>query len=525
MPVVVNCITPRANKYKPSIDAAATSEDVLRRASPSDYKDGCLVPGLRCRRTSTSHSKPQVPGAIFPSSNGFLHSIIEASGTGTHLVISPADVWFAIISQLVIYETSFRKNNPHPSPTLVGRVLNPDDPSFDDILGVTCSLMPSTHGDAFKPIDFLHELDFSVCEIENTVATNVAVLSSLQDPIPSTTSSIKPLQRYKHQYPASVSIRGCMVDWAKIMRRVDRLCQPQFEENEWGLQLRRVLERIIHSLGNPDLRSTQDFWRNIARPTYENPADEDSLYISGWATAFAYFDSDGCPFWKRNQNPQMRGQWADIRTKIYEGTFHSTSRADDLDEQLSKLSIQEPRSIATAPFLTIRGIPYHAVRVSEIPSGIVRISVRHPQTEPCKVHIVAGSMGIRATAPRSFVDDNDNDCNGASIATSIESNGNFKETPSMTPRQAPLSPTSDFVDVGLGEGDGDSESSDALVDIDDVVNGTSDNTTAAARDVEDDSNGFIQDIFPDAVRVSKAAGPFDTVRPSFQCFVIRQEDE
>jgi len=123
--------------------------------------------------------------------------------------------------------------------------------------------------------------------------------------------------------------------------------------------LKPVLGYFVRSFDEPDSPEVVSFWNRIAH--FED-GGSGPAYLSGWLTAFCFWDSDG----------KMLYQPPDV---IAPGNYWANRVGCDLD-----------------------GTLYHVVDDSGIPAGYMGVPVKVIDDKEYKCRMVAGSVGIRCTS-------------------------------------------------------------------------------------------------------------------------------
>lgn len=90
----------------------------------------------------------------------------------------------------------------------------------------------------------------------------------------------------------SVTLLGEKSDWEAIATRIKKLPRYGAEPSEWGSLLQPILTRMVQSFETPNSRKTTEFWM---RACYKAGSDGSGniATLSGWITAFCFWDEDG----------------------------------------------------------------------------------------------------------------------------------------------------------------------------------------------------------------------------------------
>jgi hypothetical protein len=90
----------------------------------------------------------------------------------------------------------------------------------------------------------------------------------------------------------AVTLAGERHDWEKLLAKADKLRTYGPLVMHWYSLLKPVLQRFLHTFDQPTAASTSLFWSRIA---HHHDEGSGSLYLSGWLTAFCFFDREGVP--------------------------------------------------------------------------------------------------------------------------------------------------------------------------------------------------------------------------------------
>ncbi|KAF5715712.1 hypothetical protein FMUND_6721 [Fusarium mundagurra] len=144
----------------------------------------------------------------------------------------------------------------------------------------------------------------------------------------------------------SVTLLGEISDWEAILMRLDRLDQLGKEPTEFAEMLRPILQHMILSFEKPEDARVTRFWSTIAT---RNPADSGTDYITGWITAFCFWNEEGKP--------------------KYRSTTH-----------------------------VLAGVAYPSVDIDDVPLGVASVPVKiNDHGNIISSMMVAGSFGIQVT--------------------------------------------------------------------------------------------------------------------------------
>jgi hypothetical protein len=153
----------------------------------------------------------------------------------------------------------------------------------------------------------------------------------------------------------SVTLLGEKGDWVDIRQRLDKLPQFGKEAESFSRLLVPVLDFFVRTFERCDDPEVVEFWSKIADS--ENNGSGPT-YLSGWITAFCFWDGDGKP-------------------------MHSGPAAG----------------------CEINGTQYHKLDMDDIPVGFVSVPVTLDDNgQLIKTRMVAGSVGIAASSSGDKLD-------------------------------------------------------------------------------------------------------------------------
>jgi hypothetical protein len=160
----------------------------------------------------------------------------------------------------------------------------------------------------------------------------------------------------------SVTLLGTKEDWQNILSRLPKLASFGSEAAQFGNLLTPVLEHLVDSFDNPTSEKTLSFWSRIC---HLRPLGSGSKELSGWITAFCFWDSEGkCSY----------ARWA---SKM-------AMKRNTRDGQVG---------------CELDGVQFHRLDMSEIPSGSSSVPVI--VDDDGKLYdtlMVAGSVGVEVSA-------------------------------------------------------------------------------------------------------------------------------
>ncbi|KAG6361716.1 hypothetical protein INS49_009944 [Diaporthe citri] len=268
---------------------SSSAEDLLRGAAPRQHRS--------CKSlVQSSFVDSQFrDDHITPSENGFVWAAYHAYSHHHHLCIRPEDIWFAILTQISFYI------NAHA----------------EDLR----SLFVAHEGKKeLKAVHHVADFAFLAVQMGDRIGENV-LDPELKDwvlPAFSTTTDsdrvvgsilfMGAMQKYFSYSMTvfcglpSVTLLGCVEDWENILSRLDKLDLFGDEPKRFAAMLRPILRRMVRSFSDPSSTETLDFWNTIV---HRNRLGSGTDYLSGWLTAFCFWDEKGKA--KAARHPVLEG--------------------------------------------------------------------------------------------------------------------------------------------------------------------------------------------------------------------------
>ncbi|CCM02705.1 uncharacterized protein FIBRA_04811 [Fibroporia radiculosa] len=254
-----------------------TPKDLLQAA--------CAGQWGRCEEVFQSSVLEDEVATLYPRSNGFVYTVMQAYNTHHHLSLRPDDVWIAILSQFSFYMNSH---------TTLLRTLFPN--RTKNALSLACEV-----GCPRNPVDFgsmarqttehLHKNvcdegltrwilpDFTTTTLVDTTVCSVMMMSMV--------NSCFVFDMLCACGIPSVTLEGEKADWQKLLDRIGRLESFGPEPRTWAGMLRPILGRFVEAFdGKPDI----EFWNHVA---HYNPTSYGADDLSGWISAFCVWSSKG----------------------------------------------------------------------------------------------------------------------------------------------------------------------------------------------------------------------------------------
>lgn len=264
----------------------ASPEQVLRSCTALGTKNGQRNYSDKLDKTWSSSFETEQHTDIYPSSNGFVHAAIRAYNAHHHFRIRPDDVWIAILTQFSIY---INKNAEEMRSTFVShggkKALDIDGA----ILGgrkfhIFADKITEVLGKSVKDRSVITWImqRFSTTTDDDRIAAGIIMMATFQS--------------YFSYYDAcscglpSVTLLGTREDWVQILNAIERLAGFGEQPTMWLSLLRPVVNRFVRSFDEPTSVDVINFWQRIADYRVGGSGAD---YLSGWLTAFCFWDEKG----------------------------------------------------------------------------------------------------------------------------------------------------------------------------------------------------------------------------------------
>jgi Domain of unknown function (DUF4419) len=159
----------------------------------------------------------------------------------------------------------------------------------------------------------------------------------------------------------SVTLLGEKNDWERIFNKIDRLAAMSEQAATFHSLLKPVLGYFVRSFDEPRGEEVISFWNRIV---HFQSMGSGPTYLSGWITAFCFWDFEGNTLYHAPQAQVSGDMWS----------RYSTAGCD------------------------LDGTLYHRVDGDHIPAGYMGAPVKDESRPGKELRIVAGSVGIRCTS-------------------------------------------------------------------------------------------------------------------------------
>ncbi len=228
---------------------------------------------------------------------------------------------------------------------------------------------------------------FSTTTRDDNVVASVLMMGTLQKYFSYTFSACCGLP--------SVTLLGTEGDWENILLRLEKLKAYGEEPTTWCNLLKPVLARFVQSFQSPDSEEVLDFWQRIV---HKYNMGSGRTYLSGWITAFCFWEEDGKLLY-RDPGPPTR--WNEERDYNFRRNDKTSFEKDfpvekdfrgEKDRQKEWNGLQNPR-------LMLDGVAYHKVDIKDVPPGYGSVPVHVDDNgNEFDTTMIAGSVGIKGTS-------------------------------------------------------------------------------------------------------------------------------
>jgi hypothetical protein len=278
MPVTLNLAQHPATAWdKPKSPSAS---ELLQTAAPREHE--------RCRGLIQASFAPGQFDSdhITPSENGFVWAACHAYSHHHHLRIRPEDVWFAVLAQIGFFINGRADGELGSLFVAHGRRREPEVVHYTADFGSLAAQMGDMIGNYVTHPGWR---DWVLPAFSTTTSTDRVVGSILF-----TGRMVRHFSEYMSVWCGlpSVTLLGCVEDWDNILNRLDKLDLLGDEPRQFAAMLRPILRRMVSSFTDPTSPVILDFWNRIV---HRKSLGSGTDILSGWLTAFCFWDEDGIP--------------------------------------------------------------------------------------------------------------------------------------------------------------------------------------------------------------------------------------
>ncbi|TVY68862.1 Uncharacterized protein LSUE1_G006828 [Lachnellula suecica] len=352
-----------ANKLAKTAIPVQTSTELLQMSCSTAYQEIC---NDHLIHSSFGDIDAEGDSGFLGTENGFVEGAILAYSNHHHLILRPEDIWFTILVQLNIYinehpedlRSMFRTHEGRKQLTfdwskdLAGSALfGADWARFAYQIGKTFekNIIDPSLREWFMPA-------FSTTTKSDQTTARIIMMSASQKWSSYGDSIMCGLP--------SVTLLGCKDDWEKMLERLERLKGFGKEPSIWYGLLKPVLTKFVETFDSPDSGNIKEFWQKIAHYT---GGGSGPFYLSGWITAFCFWNDEGWCFHRPGQNPS------------HEDTTYSNEGPE--------------------PVLSLDGARYHRIETKDVPVGWASVPVTlNDNGQITHAAITAGSVGMQISS-------------------------------------------------------------------------------------------------------------------------------
>lgn len=370
MPVTLKVANHDGRQWK--TPKTTTCDELLRHSSSEDY-----LQSKRIIQTSFDQETLE-DDHVSPSQNGFVRAVYNAYSYHHHLTLRPEDIWFSILSQLGFY---VKAHSEELRPFFVSHKGQKELEVFEFGNLDTVSV-----GDLAVRMTKLIEKNVVDPELRSWIMPKFSTTTS-SDKVVAAVLMMGALQNYFSYKMClacgipSVTLLGERGDWVSLVNKLDKIPRLGKEPAKFAKLLQPVLKRFVTSFDSPPLRETRDFW---GKCVHEIPGGSGPPYLSGWITAFCFWDDKG--------NPLDAGK----------------RRGCELD-----------------------GVKFYQIDIADIPAGFASVPVTVDDNGAVyKTNMIAGMVGIGVSSSGKSVDRAGNhDCHPLRVSERNRGRSSNKDDP------------------------------------------------------------------------------------------------
>lgn len=343
MPVTFKVAKHEAEKWW--AQKATTPEEFLERTSPRDYRRSKRIVQSSFEKLPFYDTHDLQDRHITPSENGLVRAIFSAYSSHYNLVLRPEDVWFSILSQLGFYVNAHAEELRSYFVSHEGQKELTVKSAIRDFGALAMAMTEQIQENVKDP-----ELREWIMPAFSTTTTSDKIVSAIL--------MMGVLQKYFSYKMClmcgipSVTLLGERDDWVLLLSKIDKIPELGEEPTQFTTLLRPILQHFISSFDNSSSPDTVDFWQ---RSVHSQGGGSGLSYLSGWVTAFCFWDAEGRPLYRQD-------------------------------------------TVANGLGGNLDGIWYHRVDTDEIPSGYNTVPVKVDDFgNVYMTKMLAGLVGIEAT--------------------------------------------------------------------------------------------------------------------------------
>jgi len=255
----------------------------------ADYDAQPPKEGRKNTLVATSLGRGNEKDPIISYGNGFVDGINDAFANDLDLVLRPDDVWLAILTQFSLFVVGHAEEVRHLFVQHEGKRrievdLTPFKGSQIDLGRVAHEMTAEIQRHVVDP----GLKDWMIPKFTTTNELDISVASFVM---------MGAMQKYFEYFTffgcgfPSVTLLGEKSDWQDIELRIKKLAHYGPEPEEWSRLLAVVLRYMVRTFDEPDSVEIKDFWLRVSH--FQGPTASGTRTLSGWITAFAFWDEDG----------------------------------------------------------------------------------------------------------------------------------------------------------------------------------------------------------------------------------------
>jgi hypothetical protein len=297
--------------------------------------------------------------------NGFVRTCILAYSEHHHLYIRPEDVWFAILNQLSFYINAHAEE--------LRKFFVSHDGQKQLAVVEVGTLHSVDHGALAVRMTYEIEKKVNDPELRTWVMPDFSTTTNSDQVIAAVLFMGAMQQYFSYEFRLicgipSVTVLGERADWEKIRSKLDKTDQLGEEPAQFAALLKIVLDFFVKTFDQPEDPDVIDFWGRIA---HENNNMSGPNWLSGWVTAFCFWDYKGKRIGGLPRSSSLRHSEPDVKYETDENVTATSFRLD-LDQ-------------------------FHTVKMTDIPNGYSSVPITvNDNGIIYQTRMVAGSVGMQA---------------------------------------------------------------------------------------------------------------------------------
>lgn len=220
------------------------------------------------------------------SKNGFVYAAMSAYLEHHHLIIRPEDIWFAILAQFSIYINANAES--------IRKLFV----EHEDQKPVEVEICPGQYGAGARMLAAMIQKNVKMEGLKEWILPNWSTTTGTDKEVASV-MMMGAMQKYflykmkKMCGLPRVTVLGEKEDYEDMLHRLDFLRGMDLGEEvgNWCMHLQPVLEGLVDSFDG-ETEEVSSFWNKIM-DHHRNCRSGHSSMVSGWLTAFCFWDDDG----------------------------------------------------------------------------------------------------------------------------------------------------------------------------------------------------------------------------------------